>query len=54
MGADIVGWSVWIIDGLMLTSHGIIAAMVAMILGRVARWDRHRLAEMDATRPTSQ
>ena len=49
-----MGWSVWIINGLMLTSHGIIAAMVAMILGRVARWDRHRLAEMDATRPTSQ
>jgi len=38
----------------MLTSHGIIAAMLAMVLGRLARWDRNRQADLAAARPTPQ
>ncbi|MES2793234.1 MAG: PAS domain S-box protein [Planctomycetota bacterium] len=43
-----------ILNGLMLTSHGIIAAMLAMILGRLARWDRNRQTDLAASRPTPQ
>ncbi len=43
-----------IIDSLMLTSHGIIASMLAMVLGRLARWDRNRQADIAAARPTPQ
>ncbi len=43
-----------IIDSLMLTSHGIIASMLAMVLGRLARWDRNRQADLAASRPTPQ
>ena len=47
-------WGGLILDGIMLTSHGIIAAMLAMILGRLARWDRNRQADLAASRPTPQ
>lgn len=47
-------WSGSIVEGLMLTSHGIIAAMMAMVLGRVARWDRNRQTDLAASRPTTQ
>ena len=43
-----------IIDSLMLTSHGIIASMLAMVLGRLAKWDRNRQADLAASRPTPQ
>ncbi|MDB5339434.1 MAG: Histidine kinase [Planctomycetaceae bacterium] len=43
-----------IIESVMLTSHGIIASMLAMVLGRLARWDRNRQADMAASRPTPQ
>ena len=47
-------WGGFILNGLMLTSHGIIAAMLAMVLGRLARWDRNRQADLAAVRPTPQ
>lgn len=47
-------WGGLILNGLMLTSHGIIAAMLAMVLGRLARWDRIRQADLAAARPTPQ
>ena len=47
-------WGGFILNGLMLTSHGIIAAMLAMVLGRLAKWDRNRQADLAAARPTPQ
>lgn len=47
-------WGVGIVDSVMLASHSIIAAMLAMLLGRLARWDRARQADLAVARPSTQ
>ncbi|MDB5387088.1 MAG: chemotaxis protein methyltransferase CheR, partial [Planctomycetaceae bacterium] len=47
-------WEINIIHGLLLASQGIIAALLSMLLGRLARWDRHRIANLQAAKPSSQ
>jgi PAS domain S-box-containing protein len=49
-----VFWEINIIHGLLLASQGIIAALLSMLLGRLARWDRHRIAQAQAAKPSSQ
>lgn len=45
---------IWLLDGFLLASHCIIAALLAMLLGRFARWDRQRREDAAASKPTSQ
>jgi PAS domain S-box-containing protein len=47
-------WEFTTFQGLVLASQSIIAALLSMVLGRVARWDRHRIAQLLVTRPTAQ
>ena len=47
-------WGFGVVDAVLLTGHGIIAAMLAMLLGRLAAWDRSRQAALAIAQPTTQ